>query len=735
MEPLIIRGRTVTFSDIDLIRFLINKYRRHGKTFISKKLSEHWGWVQANGRLKDRACRSILSALESRNLIELPSSMQRSTKAKRTQDPSRVLIAGETTLIEGTVHQFKPFTIKMVSQTPLESHWNNLMKIYHYLGYTVLVGACLKYLVFSNERVVAATGWSSAVWKLAARDDAIGWSIQQRNQYLHRVANNTRFLIFPWVKIRNFASHILSQTIRVLNTDWLKVYSYRLWLLETFVDSKRFMGSSYKAANWIHVGQTKGFKKQGNSFEFHNQPKEVYLYPLCREFRKKIGCEAGDLPSLDHRYFLSLEQPAQMGGKRMILQHADWDRQVLPPFDLSEEDIGAITDEFKDFHTLFHDAFKRIEQSELSQCYIQGLMSPIERKSMEPIAINLMNTQRVRSLQHFVSTGVWHADRLAQIHKEQTAKTVADPLGVLSVDSSEFPKKGKYSVGVARQYCGRLGKTENCQSGVFIGYSSPKGYVLLDRQIFLPEVWFTKDYQDRWEKCKIPDDTIFKTKPQLAVEMVNKIYASDLFPAKWITCDTIFGNSPDFIDNLPQELFYLAEVPSNTHVWRSRPQTHVPSYSGKGRHPTKTKLKDGEPKPEELTKIAKDPSLEWETVILDEGAKGPVVAKIARLRVVESRDGLPDKESWLFLRSCPDTGETKYCLSNASVDTPIDEMARVCILRWPIEQCFKEGKSKIGMGDYEHRSWQAWHRHMTFVFIAQLFLLRLRHKFKKKPLL
>jgi len=104
----------------------------------------------------------------------------------------------------------------MVSQTPLETHWNNLMKIYHYLGYTVLVGTCLKYLVFSNERVVAAAGWSSALWKLAARDDAIGWSIQQRNKYLHRVANNTRFLIFPWVKIRNFASYILSQTKRVI---------------------------------------------------------------------------------------------------------------------------------------------------------------------------------------------------------------------------------------------------------------------------------------------------------------------------------------------------------------------------------------------------------------------------------------------------------------------------------------------------------------------------------------
>lgn len=733
-KPLIIRGRTVASSDIDLIRFLINRYRRHGKTFISRKLAEAWQWVQANGRLKDRACRDILSVLERRKIIDLPSSLRRSTRAKRDQHPLQSVASVKTTLIEGTVNEFRPFTIKMVIRTPLENQWNHLMRTYHYLGYKVLVGTYLKYLVFSNDRVVAATGWSSAVWKLAARDDAIGWTIQQRNKYLHRVANNSRFLIFPWVKIKNFASHILSQTARVLNADWLKVYGYRLWLLETFVDSERFKASSYKAANWIHVGQTKGFRKQGNSFEFHNQPKEVYLYPLCREFRKKIGCEAGDLPSLDHRYLLSLQQLAPKGGKRMILQHADWDRQVLPPLELSEADIDALTDEFKDFHALFHGAYKRIEQIELSQCYIQGLMSPIERKSMEPIAINLMDTHRVRSLQHFVSSGVWHTDQLAHRHKEETAKTIADPLGVLSVDSSEFAKKGKDSVGVARQYCGRLGKTENCQSGVFIGYSSPKGYALLDRRLFLPEKWFTEDYQDRWKKCKIPDGITFKTKPQLAVEMVNNICASNLFPAKWITCDTIFGNSPDFIDNLPGGLFYLAEVPSNTHVWRSRPQTHVPSYSGKGRHPTKTKLKDGEPKPEELRKIAKDPSLKWDTAILDEGSKGPIVAKIARLRVIESRDGLPDKECWLFLRFCPYTGETKYFLSNATVDTPIDEMARVCILRWPIEQCFKEGKSKIGMGDYEHRSWEAWNRHMTFVFIAQLFLLRLRHKFKKKHL-
>jgi len=405
----------------------------------------------------------------------------------------------------------------------------------------------------------------------------------------------------------------------------------------------------------------------------------------------------------------------------------------LPPLNLSEKDISKIADKFEQFHLLFEDAFYRVEQTGLSQCYIQGLMSPLKRKSMEPIAINLMNTHRVRSLQHFVSSGKWDLDLLAKLHKEETGKTVADPQGIFNVDGSDFPKKGKESVGVSRQYCGRLGKVESCQAGVFLGYSSPKGYSLLDRRLFLPEVWFSKDYRERWEKCKIPDDITFKTKPQLAAEMIKDAHASKLFPAKWITCDTAFGNSPDFLDNLPDELFYFADVPSDTHLWLKRPQTWIPPYKGKGRRPTRVQLKAGEPKSVHVSGIAKDPSLDWKTVTLDEGAKGPITARIACLRVIESRDALPGKECWLFLRHCPLLKETKYFLSNAFEDTDLEEMSYACISRWSIEQCFKEGKSEIGMDQYEHRSWPAWHRHMTFVFLAQLFLLRLRHTFKKSP--
>jgi len=483
--------------------------------------------------------------------------------------------------------------------------------------------------------------------------------------------------------------------------------------------------------DWIYVGQTQGYKKQGNSFEYHGNPKEVFLYPLERNFRKELGCDDPLLPTLDHSYYLSLEKlkKAKKRGKTMVFISGNWDRKSLPPFDLQEQDIEQLGDAFKQFHSLFSPAYKRVEQEELSSCYVQGLMSPIERKSMEPIAINLMDTHRVRSMQHFVSSGGWDTEALSQTHKEETSKTLASDDGVLSIDSSEFVKKGNHSVGVARQWCGRLGKKENCQSGVFLGYSSSKGYGLIDRQLYLPEAWFSDDYKELWQECKIPAETEFKTKNEIALDLISENQKSRLFPAKWITCDSFFGRDSDFLDQIPAELYYFAEVPCNTKVWKEHPLCEIPEYAGKGRKPTKMKCN---PRPVSVSDLANDPSLNWEERVLAEGAKGPIVAKVTRWRVINSRDELPGKECWLFIRKNLDTNEIKYFLSDAPLEISFEEMCRVCILRWPIEQCFQEGKSHLGMSHYEHRSWEAWHRHMTFVFIAQLFLIRIRHKFKKK---
>jgi len=683
--------------------------------------------------MKDRACRDILSILEQNGLIKLPPLRKCRDNIRGNHDISKdfIEIRGlDTTLIACSLRLLLPLSFKMVCQSSLELLWNQLMKRHHYLGHTILVGSYLKYLVYSNDgRIVSALGWGSPVWKLKPRDIAIGWTVEQRNRHLHQLANNQRFLILPWVKVTNLASYILSQNIRILNDDWEKRYGYRLLLLESFVDPKRFKGSCYRAANWIYVGQTKGFSKAGKSFFYHGSRKEVFLYPLSKEFRKELGCADDLLPALDHRYYLSIvkfEEPKR--GKKMILEHETWNRQSPPPFDLEEEDIEALVEEFERFHELFERSFKRAEQKSLSCCYLQGLMSPLKRKSMEPIALNLMNTHRVRSLQHFMSSGQWSTDILSEVQKEEASKTLAGSDGVISVDGSDFVKKGKNSVGVARQWCSRLGKTENCQAGVFLSYSSSKGYVLIDRKLYLPETWFDEEHQELWEKCKIPDDTEFKTKNELALEMINQIQENNLFPSRWITCDSFFGRDSQFLDKISDNLYYFAEVPCNTKVWKERPTVEVPAYSGRGRRPAKKKCY---PESMSVSDLAKDTDLNWEKIMSEEGAKGPIVSKVTRLRVIESRNQLPGKECWLFIRKSLNSNEIKYYLSNAPEDTSFEEMCRVSTLRWPVEQCFQEGKSNLGMDQYEHRSWEAWHRHMTFVFIAQLFLLKLRHKFKK----
>ena len=739
-SSIVIRDREISDTDIEFIRSLIEKNKHKTRFDISKLLAEQWQWFQPNGRLKDRACRDILTILEQQNLVILPPLRWRRSHKRppsgEMKNPCRQLEIDfdfNITAIEGSLNQYLPLSFKMVCQDPLEKLWNQLIAEHHYLGYSNIVGSHLKYLVYSaDDQLLAALGWGSAVWKLKPRDKAIGWSVEQRKEHLHKVANNYRFLILPWIRIPYLASHILSQNIRILDNDWRQRYNYSLALLETFVDVSRFKGTCYRAANWVYVGQTKGFAKKGNSFEYHGQPKEVFLYPLSRHFRKELGVNSNILPPLRHpamRDYLSFnEADKPRREKNMIIQHEGWNRQLPPPMDLEEQDIEKLSREFEEFHRLFTPAFCRVEQLNLSRLYLQGLMSSLQRKSMEPIALALKDTKRVRSLQLFMGSGKWETETQATIHKQEAAKTLAHEDGVFSADSSEFLKKGKESVGVARQYCGRLGKTENCQSGVFLGYSSSNGYGLIDRRLFLPKMWFSEEYQERRHKCKIPEETTFRTKITLALEMIQEQHKSGLFPAKWIACDEFFGRSSQFLDDLPKELYYFAEVPCDTHVWLERPVVELPAYSGRGRMPEKMRCSI---KSITVSELSKNKNLLWNQVTLAEGAKGPIVAKVTRIPVIESRNQLPGKQVWLFIRSSIDSHKVGYFLSNAPMDISFEKMCHICNMRWPIEQCFEEGKSELGMDHYEHRSWEAWHRHMTFVFIAQLFLLRVRYLFKK----
>jgi SRSO17 transposase len=323
---------------------------------------------------------------------------------------------------------------------------------------------------------------------------------------------------------------------------------------------------------------------------------------------------------------------------------------------------------------------------------------------------------RVRNLQRFMTEYEWNETWMGQRHGELAAESLNDEQGVWSIDASDFPKKGEASVGVAPQYCGALGKTANCQSGVFICYSSPKGHALLDSRLYLPKCWFEPEFEERWLECRIPEKTTFKTKPEIAAELLKALLDKKLFGGKWITCDCSFGNNEAFLNDLPWDFYYLAEIACTRKVWVK--ETGISE-----------KLKTEGCTVEQLLKVKH--LLNWQTHKISEGEKGPIVADFARVRVYLSVERTPESERWLLLRNDANF-KIKYALSNAPEETSMKELVRVSGARWPIERCFQENKSELGLDHYEHRSWTAWHRHMRLVCLAQLFLLRLQIKFKKK---
>ena len=303
---------------------------------------------------------------------------------------------------------------------------------------------------------------------------------------------------------------------------------------------------------------------------------------------------------------------------------------------------------------------------------------------------------------------------------------------MLTVDGSCFPKKGNESVGVARQYCGRLGKVDNCQEGVFIGYTSSKGYGLIETRLYMPEKWFGDDYKERREKCGVPEELKFQTKPAIASDMLLKIISSGLFPARWVGADSAYGSNHDFLDGLPDGILYFADITTDTTFFTSMPEVAVPPYTGKGRIPTLPKPSFT---PVTAESLAAGPGIKWERTYLGEGAKGSIYSDTACIRAIESRAGLPGNEIWLYIRRLSD-GSLKYTISNAPADTPKSVLDAQATKRWPIEQCFEECKSQLGMDHCESRSWNSWHRHMVLVFVAFLFVLQLRMLFKKdKPIL
>lgn len=399
---------------------------------------------------------------------------------------------------------------------------------------------------------------------------------------------------------------------------------------------------------------------------------------------------------------------------------------------LTVEDLEPLADELEAYQRIYDDYFCRKEQKQEARDYLAGLMQPLPNKSIERIVLHNQgdDANAIRAMQHFMSQGAWQDGPILKRHWQEVEQEIGGQDGVLIADGSGIPKQGQASVGVKRQWCGQLGKVDNCQVGVFLGYASQQGYTLLNRRLYLPEEWVTDQaYAERREKCGVPTDISFKTKPELVLDMVKEVADSGHLRFRWLTCDEEFGRDPAFLDEVGHYLWYFAEIPPHTSAWLNRPRTEVPTWSGRGRKPSRERLASGEVAALSVaTLVATRPSQDWSRQTIKEGAKGPLIADFTAMRIVAVRDGLPGPELWLVCRRDPFTLETKYYLSNAPADTPLPTLVWLTGMRWPIESCFEEGKQELGLGDYQLRGWFGWHHHMTLVILAHFFLVRIQRR-------
>jgi hypothetical protein len=282
---IVYHGHQVTGKDIAFIRTLLANNPDKSRWFISRELCRQWDWRQQNGVLKDMVCRGLLLKLESAGLITLPPRKRVTNNPFLNRKLPEVVNVDQTPIV-CNLEDIQPIELRSVRKSQYEELYNSLIQEHHYLGYTQPVGENLKYIAFSHDRPIACMGWTSAVWHIGCRDCFIGWSPEIRKKNLHLIAYNNRFLIVPWVRVSYLASHLLSLSTRILPGDWLRFYKHPIYFLETFVDTERFNGTCYKAANWLYLGRTTGRGKNDQTYRQNRSLKAVFGYPTNKNFRR-----------------------------------------------------------------------------------------------------------------------------------------------------------------------------------------------------------------------------------------------------------------------------------------------------------------------------------------------------------------------------------------------------------------------------------------------------------------
>ena len=378
---------------------------------------------------------------------------------------------------------------------------------------------------------------------------------------------------------------------------------------------------------------------------------------------------------------------------------------------------------FRDFHAYFAPLFGRRETRDHSRHYLQALLVQSgERRNAENLSEAVPASARV--MQRFLAESPWDDDVVIGRLQEYLGPRLGHPDAVWVLDGSDFPKQGRKSVGVARQYCGRLGKVANCQAGMFLAYVSPLGRALVDKRLYLPESW-TSD-KDRCAAAGVPEERQgYRSKTELALEMLERALERGYLKAGWVAGDDAFGMSPTFRDGLESlGMRYVLDVPGGTTVWPLEPEWTSPAYQGRGA-PRKPRLRSGQrrtmaERSDELPEEA------WREITVAEGSQGPRSYRFSAQRVRPTSRRKPGDIHWAIYRRNLDGSEPRYYLSNALEDTPLETLAYVGGSRWRIETEFETEKSNVGLDEYETRTWAGWHHHVALCLLGGAFLLSLQ---------
>ncbi len=384
---------------------------------------------------------------------------------------------------------------------------------------------------------------------------------------------------------------------------------------------------------------------------------------------------------------------------------------------------------FQDFHAYFAALFGRREARDHSRHYLQALLVQSgERRNAENLSETVPASARV--MQRFLTESPWDDDVVMGRLQEYLGPRLGRPEAVWVLDGSDFPKQGRKSVGVARQYCGSLGKVANCQAGMFLAYVSLQGRALVDKRLYLPESW-TSD-TDRCAAAGVPEESRnYRSKTKLALEMLERALERGHLKAGWVAGDDAFGMSPSFRDGLAAlGMRYVLDVPGGATVWPLEPAWTSPEYQGSGR-PRKPRLKGGQRRTM-VERSAELPEEAWREITVAEGSQGPRSYQFSAQRVRSTSKRKLGEIHWAVYRRNRDGSEPRYYLSNAPEDTSLETLAYVGGSRWRIETEFETEKSDVGLDEYETRTWAGWHHHVALCLLGGAFLLSLQQAWGEK---